>query len=69
MRLLPSRCPGIFFFAKLTQRIYKERASSYDVYVCFFLHEFSDFGGRDYEGWRLSGCNIDQRNVTPLSSG
>jgi hypothetical protein len=39
------------------------------MFVCLFLHEFSDFGGGDYEGRPLSGCNIDQRNVTPVSSG
>jgi len=39
------------------------------MFVCLLLHEISDFGGGEYGGRRLSGCNIDQRNVTPLSSG
>jgi len=40
------------------------------IFVCLFLREISDFsGGGDYGCRRLLGCNIDQRNVTPLSSG
>jgi len=47
------------------------------IFVCLFLREISDLGsgggvgggGGDYGDLRLLGCNTDQRNVTPLSSG
>jgi len=41
------------------------------IFVCLFFCEISDFGSGDgdYGGRRLLGCNIDQRNVTSVSSG